>query len=226
MRDGTRIGIGALIWIAAVGGLAIWSRSGSSRDDRGPTPLEPASASAPPQPAEGPRPPPLLKPAIHAPPVPVSRAPKPPPLAAPAPAHPETPPGSSPPAARTPFPSGLPPAFTAEGFHAGMQRVIAACRFPYSIEEEDCTEYPCIAWGSWDAKSVSPGDCPEFEKTYGDRTFVFARPGKDGKLKLGLGIVSPDGDPATRPAFSAIQQRANGMFDSLGAGEEKRAGLR
>ena len=81
---------------------------------------------------------------------------------------------------RIEFPSSLRSQFTAAGFHDAFTRVVAECKFDYAVDSEDCTEYPCVEWGTSTGNHIDVGECPAWKETFGENVFVFTHDDTDG----------------------------------------------
>jgi|GEM_PF-5279920 len=208
MRDETgRFLIGISLIAALVIGLFFWSRSQPAST----APLPPSEPVQEVAQAPVPRPMPHVEPApIASTPAP-STAPRVSPLAA-TPAAREAGPTQTA-TERIPFPRDLPRAFTASGFHHELVRVVAECKFPYQVTEEDCSEFPCIAWGTWKGDNISPDTCPAWHDTFGSKDFIFAHKDAEGNPLAGIAAFPPDfkfgGDELRH-----LKGRADGMMQT------------
>ena len=116
---------------------------------------------------------------------------------------------------RIPFPAGLPEAFTPEGFHETLKRAIEECKLPYSIETEDCSEFPCVVVGDWDhakMRDIVPSDCKPWNDAF-PKTILIVSRGEDGGP--GKTVFYPFPEQAADPR--AANRAANGRAQALAA---------
>jgi len=204
-EESRRFVIGVSLIAALILGLLYWSHEPMKPRAAAPQEAAPAVAI---EPEHKPMMPIAAKPAPAPAIAPIRAQPAPAPTAAAAPAPEQK-------ADRVEFPSSLKPQFTAAGFHDAFARVMAECKFDYTVESEDCTEYPCVEWGTWAGDHVAVDDCPAWKETFGDKVFVFTHTGADGQPLIGLSVLAPDvqGGGGAIPHLLA---RGNGMLDSSG----------
>jgi hypothetical protein len=88
-----------------------------------------------------------------------------------------------------------------------------------AVQDAECSEYPCIAWASFDASVKNRFDmqeCEDWSKTMGVKTMVFVRTSPDGRTGY-LGVLSlPDDKAATARASSRASARAKALAEAYG----------
>ena len=124
--------------------------------------------------------------------------------------------GPSPPLA---FPRDLPAAATPEQFRAAATDLLAQCFPELHVQDAECSEYPCIAWSSYDATrpaNLDLGGCEAWSRTMGERTFLYGRTSADGTTGF-LGLVSMPDDPALFAiARRRFEQRTASLSEAYG----------
>lgn len=123
--------------------------------------------------------------------------------------------------AKIDFPAALPYAYTPQGFRDVIARAIEECKLPYSMDAEDCSEFPCIAWGDWDQVKVSQVDlseCKPWTEAFGQRTMITSRPSADGGPNR-MGVYPyPEGATDPRAALARARERVKEMHATGGHG--------
>lgn len=113
------------------------------------------------------------------------------------------------------FPPASRYAYTPEGFRDTLQRSIEECKLPLALEDMDCSEYPCIAWGAWDSsgsQTIDLGSCRPWKEAFGQESMVVMRPGIDGgHARLGLYAYPVDVENPTL-ALKRAKLRAKEML--------------
>jgi hypothetical protein len=102
--------------------------------------------------------------------------------------------------------------------------VIAECKLPYQLEEEDCSEFPCIVWGRWDlkvSKHIEVTECPQWNEKFGGVGVSVYMGGEEGDHHVGI-VPIPPGPRLSDEASHRINQRANGMLESV---DHRRIGI-
>ncbi len=204
-EESRRLAIGIALIAALILGLLYWSREpakpGAAPPQAAPqtVALEPEVKRPAPMAAKTPAPPPIAP--VRAPPAPARIA------------QPEAAP--EPKAGRIDFPASLQPQFTAAGFHDAFARVMAECKFDYTVDSEDCTEYPCVEWGTWAGNHIDVDECPAWKETFGEKVFVFTHDDANGQHLVGLSVLAPEVQ-AGAGVVPHLLARGNGMLDASG----------
>ena len=105
-----------------------------------------------------------------------------------------------------PFPGDVSPASAPEGFRAAVVALLEKCAPGLKLQDAECSEYPCIAWSTWDREKtprLDPTGCEAWASTYGKRLILAGKNGPAGDRFVGM-YTLPD-DPA---AASAAKRRA------------------
>jgi hypothetical protein len=112
------------------------------------------------------------------------------------------------------FPRDLAAPATPEQFRAAATTILAGCFPELQVQDAECSEYPCIAWSSYDATrpaNLDLGGCEAWSRTMGERTFLYGRTSADGTTGF-LGVTSMPEDPAL---FAIARQRFEQRMASL-----------
>jgi hypothetical protein len=87
------------------------------------------------------------------------------------------------------------------------------------VQDVECSEYPCIAWTTWDQERSRELDLPSCEawaQTYGKRLMLVARDSPDGADHF-VGLVSlPDDPGALRVAAQRARMRIGALAQAYG----------
>lgn len=122
----------------------------------------------------------------------------------------EGPPEPPPP---VPFPRDVSPASAPEGFRATVEILLEKCAPGLKLQDAECSEYPCIAWSTWDREQMprlDPTACEGWASTYGKRLILVGKSGPAGDSFVGM-YTLPD-DPASA---NAVKRRVPGRLAAL-----------
>jgi hypothetical protein len=118
-----------------------------------------------------------------------------------------------------PFPEGLPPAHTPKNFKAASTSILQKCMPTVAVQDADCSEYPCIAWASFDASAANRFDvteCDDWSKTMGKKTMVYVELSPDGTTGF-YGLLSlPEDEASVKRANARAGLRIRSLAESYG----------
>jgi hypothetical protein len=118
-----------------------------------------------------------------------------------------------------PFPEGLPSAQTPQHFKEAATSILQKCMPTLAVQDADCSEYPCIAWASFDASTRNRFDvtgCDDWSKTMGKKTMVYVQLSPDGSTGF-YGVFSlPEDKAAVTRANARADLRIKALAESYG----------
>ncbi len=118
-----------------------------------------------------------------------------------------------------PFPEGLPPPQTPPHFKEAATSILQKCMPTLAVQDAECSEYPCIAWASFDASAKNRFDvtgCDDWSKTMGKKTMVYVQLSPDGTTGF-YGVLSlPEDMAAVARANARAGLRIKALAEAYG----------
>jgi hypothetical protein len=124
--------------------------------------------------------------------------------------------GASPPLS---FPPTLDAPMQPAGFREASKAILEKCFPALRVQDAECEEYPCIAWSTYDAEQglgLDMRECAEWNKTMGDKSFLWQRRSDDGSTGY-LGVASlPEDSSLEVIAAQHLHRRLGALGEAYG----------